>query len=62
VDSAFIDGFHAGSWVSVVIVLFGALIALRFLPRRAASVRADAVETHAGLEDDTAGVEVAPAL
>jgi EmrB/QacA subfamily drug resistance transporter len=36
VNRAFIDGWHAGSWVSVGIALFGALIAWRFLPARAA--------------------------
>lgn len=32
VDSAFIDGFRAGSWVSAGVVLIGAMIALRWLP------------------------------
>ena len=36
VDSAFIDGFRAGSWVSAGVVFCGALIAWRWLPRRAA--------------------------
>ncbi len=35
VDSAFIDGFRVGSWVSAGVVLVGAAIALRFLPRHA---------------------------
>ena len=35
VDSAFMDGFRAGSWVSAAVVLIGALIALRWLPRHA---------------------------
>jgi EmrB/QacA subfamily drug resistance transporter len=35
VDSAFIDGFRAGSWVSAGVVLVGAMIALKWLPRRA---------------------------
>jgi EmrB/QacA subfamily drug resistance transporter len=36
VNDAFIDGWHAGSWVSVAVVLVGALLAWRFLPARAA--------------------------
>ena len=36
VDTAFVDGFHAGSWVSAGVVFCGALIAWRWLPRRAA--------------------------
>jgi EmrB/QacA subfamily drug resistance transporter len=36
VDTAFVDGFHAGSWISAGVVFAGALIALRWLPRRAA--------------------------
>ncbi len=36
VNRAFIDGWHAGSWVSVGVVLLGALLAWRFLPARAA--------------------------
>jgi EmrB/QacA subfamily drug resistance transporter len=35
VDSAFVDGWHAGSWVSVAVVLLGAVLAWRFLPARA---------------------------
>jgi len=38
VNSAFIDGWHIGSWVSAAVVLFGALIAWRFLPARATDV------------------------
>ena len=41
VDSAFIDGFRAGSWVSAGVVLVGAIIALRWLPREAGSVAED---------------------
>ena len=37
VNSAFIDGWHIGSWVSVGVVLLGALVAWRFLPARAAA-------------------------
>ena len=36
VDTAFIDGFHAGCWVASGVVFVGALIALRWLPSRAA--------------------------
>ena len=36
VNRAFIDGWHAGSWVSVAVVLLGAVLAWRFLPARAA--------------------------
>lgn len=35
VDTAFMDGFRVGSWVSAGVVLIGAAIALRFLPRHA---------------------------
>jgi hypothetical protein len=38
VDSAFIDGFRAGSWVSAGVVMVGAMIALRWLPRQASAV------------------------
>ncbi len=34
VDQAFLDGFHAGSWVSAAVVLLGAVVAWRFLPAR----------------------------
>lgn len=37
VHTSFLDGFHAGSWVSAAVVLIGALLALRYLPARAAS-------------------------
>jgi EmrB/QacA subfamily drug resistance transporter len=36
VDTAFIDGFGAGSWVAAAVVFVGSLIALRWLPSRAA--------------------------
>ena len=35
VNSAFLDGFHLGSWVSAAVTLTGSLIALRWLPSRA---------------------------
>jgi DHA2 family multidrug resistance protein-like MFS transporter len=35
VTQAFLDGWHAGSWVSAAIVMVGALVAWRFLPARA---------------------------
>jgi hypothetical protein len=38
VDTAFIDGFRVGSWVSAGVVLVGAMIALRWLPRVADEV------------------------
>jgi hypothetical protein len=41
VDSAFIDGFRAGSWVSAAVVFVGAVIALRWLPRHAADGSTD---------------------
>jgi EmrB/QacA subfamily drug resistance transporter len=44
VNDAFIDGWHAGSWVSVAVVLLGALIAWRFLPARAAIQHPDPLE------------------
>lgn len=60
VDSAFIDGFRAGSWVSAVVVFVGALIALRFLPRHATTpVSVDADEE---LEALVGELEVAPVL
>jgi EmrB/QacA subfamily drug resistance transporter len=43
VNNAFIDGWHIGSWVSAAVVLFGALIAWRFLPARAANLQSDVV-------------------
>ena len=36
IDGAFMNGFHGGSWVSASVVLVGALVSIRFLPRRAA--------------------------
>lgn len=36
VDNAFMNGFHSGSWVSAAVVLVGSVVALRFLPTRAA--------------------------
>lgn len=57
VNTAFIDGFHAGSWVSAVVVFAGAVLAWRFLPSRAAHARA----AHASQEATGSGaVEVAP--
>ena len=44
VDDAFIDGWHAGSWVSFGVVLVGALVAWRFLPARATTPSLDDVE------------------
>ena len=35
VNSAFVDGWHAGSWVSCAVVVLGAVVAWRFLPARA---------------------------
>ena len=40
VNDAFVDGWHAGSWVCVGVVLLGALVAWRWLPARAARTRA----------------------
>jgi len=37
VNASFIDGFHAGSWVSSGVTLVGAVLAVRFLPSRAAA-------------------------
>jgi EmrB/QacA subfamily drug resistance transporter len=37
VNTSFIDGFHAGSWVSAGVTLVGALMAVRWLPSRADS-------------------------
>jgi EmrB/QacA subfamily drug resistance transporter len=54
VNSAFIDGFHMGSWVSAGVVFCGSLIALRWLPSRA-----DDVTVMAHASSDSL-VEVAP--
>jgi EmrB/QacA subfamily drug resistance transporter len=35
VDTAFMDGFRVGAWVSAAVVLVGAIIALRWLPKNA---------------------------
>jgi hypothetical protein len=35
VDSAFMDGFHLGSWVAAGVLLAGAVVAYLFLPARA---------------------------
>jgi DHA2 family multidrug resistance protein-like MFS transporter len=37
VHESFLDGFHAGSWVSATVVLVGAVLALRYLPAHAAT-------------------------
>lgn len=37
IDQAFLDGWRIGSWVSVGVVLAGAVVAWRFLPARAAT-------------------------
>jgi EmrB/QacA subfamily drug resistance transporter len=55
VNTAFIDGFHAGSWVSAGVTLVGALIALRWLPTRSHDVRAVV-----GDDTSTSLVEVTP--
>ena len=52
VDSAFVDGWHAGSWVAFGVVVLGALVAWRFLPARAAMAPALA-------EDHVADAELA---
>lgn len=63
VDSAFIDGFHAGSWVSAGVVFVGALIAWRFLPRRAAQATTPvAANAESTLTAESGAIEVAPAL
>lgn len=54
VNSSFIDGWKIGSWVSVGVVLLGALVAWRFLPARAAETRPD-VESDG--TDDGGGAE-----
>ena len=51
VDTAFIDGFHVGAWVSAAVVLAGAVIALRWLPRAADSVEEIAVVVEPQLRD-----------
>jgi hypothetical protein len=55
VDTAFIDGFRVGSWVSAGVVLVGAMIALRWLPRVADEV------TELELAHPPQSREVAPA-
>jgi hypothetical protein len=63
VDTAFIDGFRAGSWVSAAVVFVGALVALRFLPRRATTpVALAAADEERADEALVEGIEVAPAL
>jgi EmrB/QacA subfamily drug resistance transporter len=57
VDAAFMDGFHVGSAVSAVVVLVGALIAWRFLPRHA---RAEAGESELVSAPAVVEPEVAP--
>jgi len=42
INHAFLDGWRVGSWVSVGVVLVGALLALRFLPARAEAPAIDA--------------------
>ncbi|MGZ4739400.1 MAG: DHA2 family efflux MFS transporter permease subunit [Ilumatobacteraceae bacterium] len=54
VDSAFIDGFRVGSWVSAGVVLVGAFIALRYLPRHAVA------HSHAAEPELLGELEVAP--
>jgi EmrB/QacA subfamily drug resistance transporter len=54
VNTAFIDGFHAGSWISAAVTLAGACIALRWLPNRAANV------VHLADADGSVVGEVAP--
>jgi hypothetical protein len=54
VNTAFIDGFHAGSWVSAAVTLVGACIALRWLPNRAGGV------VHLADADSSVVGEVAP--
>ena len=44
VNDAFVDGWHAGSWVALGVVLVGALVAWRFLPARATTPSLDDVE------------------
>jgi EmrB/QacA subfamily drug resistance transporter len=65
VSSAFLDGWHAGSWVSAAVVLVGAVLAWRFLPARAdesavpASAAGDLELDRTGLAGrDRDGVEV----
>ncbi len=56
VSESFMQGFHAGSWVSAGVVAVGAVLAWRFLPRRAEGhVVADVSSTllpHEQLPDD----------
>ena len=49
VDHAFIAGWYADSWVSFVVVLLEAFVAVRFLPARATAVPADASALEAEL-------------
>jgi EmrB/QacA subfamily drug resistance transporter len=51
VDTAFIDGFRLGSWVSAGVVLVGAVIALRWLPRVADEVPEIALDRSPLLRD-----------
>lgn len=44
---SFLDGFHAGSWVSATVVLVGAVLAFRYLPAREESDGIPDDEVHA---------------
>jgi MFS family permease len=57
VNTAFIDGFHVGSWVAAAVTMAGSLIALRWLPSRSHEEHSFVV----GSVDATGSVvEVAP--
>ena len=52
IDTAFIDAFRAGAWVSAGVVLLGSMIALRWLPRNASA--------EVGVAGESRSREVAP--
>jgi MFS transporter, DHA2 family, multidrug resistance protein len=56
VDTAFMDGFHLGSFVAAGLVTVGAVLAWLFLPAHAAPAWGDA---HAGAAGDEADVDAA---
>jgi hypothetical protein len=63
VNTAFIDGFHLGGWVSAGVTFAGALVALRWLPSRATPVDAGAVIAVDALDVRPVSVsEVAPVV
>ena len=53
VHESFLDGFHAGSWVSATVVLIGAVIALRHLPAHATNAEVPDDDVNAGADQQS---------